>query len=43
MVSGDVPLDYALDKIHSKSHSPELEAVVKELRAGFYSQKGENK
>ena len=43
MVSGDVPLDYALDKIHSKSHSPQLEAVVKELRAGFYSQKGENK
>jgi len=43
MVSGDVSLDYALDKIWSKSHSPQLEAVVKELRAGFYSKKGENK
>ena len=43
LVSGDVPLDYALDKIHSECPSPQLEAVVKELRAGFYSRKGEHK
>jgi type-F conjugative transfer system pilin assembly protein TrbC len=43
MLSGDVSLAYALEKINREAHSPELEAVLRQLRAGFYNKRSEIK
>jgi conjugal transfer pilus assembly protein TrbC len=36
LVSGDVSLEYALDLIQKKSESSQVQAMLKELRRGFY-------
>ena len=39
MVRGDVSLEYALEKIRKRSGSSQLEEVVRQLTAGFYSER----